>query len=142
MVTAWLVAFAVLAAPVLAMQKLDDAKFRENYRAAAAFAGPEGPGVDTVIFGRNGALGVPIAYPEPFRDVAQPNRVPAGPDQELFGRTLGRNSLSSADVRDKRVALYEFIGFETPFERWLERHGCTPTTRFRDSRVLIVLYQC
>jgi mannosyltransferase len=140
-----LTVIALLATPVLVQQKAQDAKGRENYRAAAAFAGPDGPGVDAVIYAHDAALGVPISYPEPFRQVRELNRGTIDEtSSRLFGRARGPRWLTPADVAGKTIGLYR-IKFESnyPFFLWLQRQGCAPAAEGLDTtRLNVILYQC
>jgi hypothetical protein len=140
-----LATLTMLAGPALVAQKGPDAK-GEDYRAAAAFTaqGPEEERADLVLYDNADALSVPRAYPEPFADVQEPNRVEDRPDQGLFGTIRGPDGLGPAEVAGRTVVLYRVrrqprLGLT----RWLAQQGCsTSPETYKDPRLVVTRHAC
>jgi len=136
-----LVVLSAAAAPSLARLKAEDSKHHEDYRTAAEFVGSHGVGV--VLYAQPNAIGVRIAYPGAFADVAQPNiRASAEESASLFGQIDWPRSLAPRTLAGERVALIRNRADRTPFTGWLRRHQCAQLAATRDSRHSVVIYQC
>ena len=139
-----LATLVLLTGPALVAQKAPDAK-GEDYRAAADFTGGGEEGeAELVLYDNADALGVPRAYPEPFQDLAQPNRVEDRPDQGLFGTVRGPDDLEKAVVRGRTVVLFRVRRQpDLGLARWLSRQGCSASPEtYEDARLKVTRYAC